>query len=109
MRILPCSGKARTAFVAFVGETVKSSTTSCCLSLTCTLGRLFRTVTFLIRLSSHSCSTSLGELPNSPSKVVKSLLALGVTLCSSAKLGPRPSPEPEWLCGVCFSWPLPLV
>lgn len=58
-------------------------------------GLLFLTVTFLMRLSSHSCSTSLAE-PHPPSKVANSRLVLGVKSSSGFDSSPRPKPT---VCG----------
>lgn len=102
LAILSCSGRPRTTRVAFVGETVSSSMTS---SLAPSVNKcsfragLFRTVTFLMRLSSHSLSTSLISpplAPHSPSKTTNSCCesppCLGVVVPSLSDSRPRPKP-----------------
>merc|ERR1712093_47791 len=99
--------------VAFVGDTTSSSITSSvppsvfkrCL---CILRPgLFRTVTFLIRLSSHSRSTSLTSpaAPHSPSKTTNSsselTLALGVVVPSLSDSRPSPNPTSLRFWGFC--------
>lgn len=87
-RVRSWSGRDRGAFVAVAGVTTESSTTPRCRSAL-TRGRRRRTVTFLLRLASHSCSTSPCGDAQSPSKDEKSCRIWGVELPLS-----KPSPTP---------------
>ena len=102
LAILSCKGNPLITLVAFVGDTISSSITSSMAPSVniCSLrAGLFRTVTFLMRLSSHSRSTSLVSPPiepHSPSNTTnsseESTFAFGVDVPSLSDSRPSPSP-----------------
>jgi hypothetical protein len=114
LAIRSCNGRLLTTLVAAVGETISSSKTSpegpsvtiCSLRV-----GLLRTVTFLIRLSSHSHSTSLTSSvdPHSPSNTTNSscdlsTFALGVVAPSLSDSKPSPNPTSLGFEDFCGTW-----